>query len=121
MKELLTADPTGSLGELMNPDVKGIPASAYAQDVISHPAWAQYDILPVIDSDKTFLGALRHRTLRKFLLGRPDDPKSAYLSDALLQLWEAYALSGIGLMTALGDVLDASTAKPRPSHQQETP
>ena len=121
MKELLAAETTSPLGSMMNTDVKVIPASAYAQDVMLHPAWAHYDSLPVIDSDKTFIGALRHRTLRKFLQGRPDDPKSEYLSDALLQLWEAYSLSGIGLMTALGEVLEASTAKQRSQEQQEMP
>lgn len=120
MKELLAAEKTTPLASTINADVKVIPASAFAQDVMLHPAWAQYDSLPVIDSDKTFIGTLRHRTLRKFLQGRQGDPRSEYLSDALLQLWEAYSLSGIGLMTALGDVLDASAAKPRSPEQQET-
>jgi len=119
MKELLAAEPTCSLGAIMNPKVKGIPASANAQDAILHPAWAQYDSLPVFDSDKTFIGVLRHRTLRKSLQSRPDDPRQEFLSDALLQLWEAYALSGIGLMTVLGDVVDASSAESPSQEKQE--
>ena len=103
----------------MNPKVKGIPASANAEDAILHPAWAHYDSLPVFDSDKTFIGVLRHRTLRKFLQSTPDDPRSEFLSDALLQLWEAYSLSGIGLMTVLGDVVDASSAKFPSQEKQE--
>ena len=119
MKELLAAEPTCSLAAIMNPKVKGIPASANAQDAMLHPAWAQYDSLPVFDSDKTFIGVLRHRTLRKFLQSTPDDPRSEFLSDALLQLWEAYALSGIGLMTVLGDVVEASSAKSSSQENQE--
>jgi magnesium transporter len=121
MKELLAAAPACSLESMMNPHVKVIPASAYAQDVLLHPAWAQYDSLPVIDFDKTFIGALRHRTLRKYLQSRHDDPRREFLSDALLQLWEAYSLSGIGLMTALGDVLDSTNAMPPSPEGQETP
>ncbi len=109
MKELLAADPRGILKDIMTSKVKAIPSSTNAHDAILHPAWAQFDILPVIDSDKIFIGALRHRALRSFLQGRPGDPGSAYLSDALLQLWEVYSLSGIGLMTTLGDVLKASS------------
>lgn len=119
MKELLAAEPTCSLSAIMNPKVKGIPASANAEDAILHPAWAQYDSLPVFDSDKTFIGVLRHRTLRNFLQSTPDDPRSEFLSDALLQLWEAYSLSGIGLMTVLGDVVDASSAKSPSQEKQE--
>lgn len=119
MKELLAAEPTCSLEAIMNPQVKGIPASANAQDAILHPAWAQYDSLPVFDSDKTFIGVLRHRTLRKFLQSAPDDPRSEFHSDALLQLWDAYALSGIGLMTVLGDVVEASSAEFPSQEKQE--
>lgn len=108
MKELLAADPSSSLEHIMTANVKAIPSSTNAHDAILHPAWAQFDILPVIDSDKIFLGGLRHRALRRFLQGRLGDSESGYLSDALLQLWEAYSLSGIGLMTTLGDILQAS-------------
>jgi len=120
MKELLAAEATSPLAEIMNPQVKGIPASANAQDAILHPAWAQFDSLPVFDSDNTFIGVLRHRALRKFLQSAPDDPGSEFLSDALLQLWEAYALSGIGLMTVLGDVVEASSVTSTSQEKQES-
>jgi magnesium transporter len=109
MKELLGAEPTITVSSIMQQDVKAIPASANALDIVAHPAWAQYDSLPVIDQDRTFIGALRHRTLRQFLQSRSGEYQPAFLSDALLQLWEAYSLSGIGLMTALGESLSTST------------
>ncbi len=111
MKELLAANSASAIHTIMNPHVKGIPASTNAQDAVLHPAWTLYDSLPVFDSDMTFIGVLRHRTLRKFLQGTLHEPQSEFLSDALLQLWEAYSLSGIGLMTVLGDVMEASTTK----------
>lgn len=121
MKELLAAETSSLISSIMNSQVKGIPASASAQDSLLHPAWAQFDSLPVIDSDKTFIGALRHRTLRKFLQAQHGEYQPAYLSDALLQLWEAYSLSGIGLMTALGDVLATTTPPASAREEQETP
>lgn len=121
MKELLGAEPTITLSSIMQQDVKAIPASANALDIVAHPAWAQYDSLPVIDQDRTFVGALRHRTLRQFLQSRSGEYQPAFLSDALLQLWEAYSLSGIGLMTALGESLSTSTPPTPPRKEQETP
>ncbi len=121
MKELLGAEPTITVSSIMQQDVKAIPASANALDIVAHPAWAQYDSLPVIDQDRTFVGALRHRTLRQFLQSRSGEYQPAFLSDALLQLWEAYSLSGIGLMTALGESLSTSTPATPPRKEQETP
>ncbi|WNM59431.1 magnesium transporter MgtE N-terminal domain-containing protein [Candidatus Nitrospira allomarina] len=121
MKELLGAEPTITVSSIMRQDVKAIPASANALDIVAHPAWAQYDSLPVIDQDRTFIGALRHRTLRQFLQSRSGEYQPAFLSDALLQLWEAYSLSGIGLMTALGESLGTSTPPTSPRKEQETP
>ena len=121
MKELLGAESTITVSSIMQQDVKAIPASANALDIVAHPAWAQYDSLPVIDQDRTFIGALRHRTLRQFLQSRSGEYQPAFLSDALLQLWEAYSLSGIGLMTALGESLSTSTPPTSPRKKQETP
>ena len=121
MKELLAADPNALLSSIMNNTVKSIPASASAQDTLLHPAWALYDSLPVVDSDKTFIGVIRHRTLRQFLQSTTHEQHPAFLSDALLQLWEAYSLSGIGLMTALGDVLNTSATHELPPKEQDRP
>lgn len=121
MKELLGAESTITVSSIMQQDVKAIPASANALDIVAHPAWAQYDSLPVIDQDRTFIGALRHRTLRQFLQSRSGEYQPAFLSDALLQLWEAYSLSGIGLMTALGESLSTSTPPTSSRKEQETP
>ncbi|MDR4459800.1 MAG: CBS domain-containing protein [Nitrospirales bacterium] len=121
MKELLGAEPTITVSSIMQQNVKTIPASGNALDIVAHPAWALYDSLPVIDQDHTFIGALRHRTLRQFLRSRSGEYQPAFLSDALLQLWEAYALSGIGLMTALGEALTISTPSVSPQEEQETP
>jgi magnesium transporter len=121
MKELLVAQPTSTLASIMIQDVKVIPASANAIDIVAHHAWALFDSLPVIDQDKTFIGALRHRALRQFLQSTSTEYQPAFLSDSLLQLWEAYSLSGMVLMTTMGDLLTTSTAPVPNREEQETP
>lgn len=120
MKELLTAEPTSTLASIMMQDVKAIPSSANAMDIVAHHAWARFDSLPVIEQDKTFIGALRHRTLRQFLQSRSTEYQPAYLSDALLQLWEAYTLSGMVVMTTMGDLLTTAAPPVLVREEQET-
>ncbi len=120
MKELLAAPAETSLQAIMNPNVKMIPASANAQDLLLHPAWQVHDSLPVVEQGKAFVGVLRYRALKKFLEGRTHTREPEFLSDALLQLWEAYSLSGIGLMTTLGEVLNATRDQQLSRKQEET-
>ena len=94
--------------------------SANAIDIAAHHAWARFDSLPVIDQDNTFIGALRHRTLRQFLQSKSTEYQPAFLSDALLELWEAYSLSGMVLMTTMGDLLTATTPRVPDREEQET-
>ena len=120
MKELLAAHSETSLQSIMNTNVKMVPAFANAQDLLSHPAWQVHDSLPVVEQEKAFLGVLRYRTLKKFLETHTETREPEFLSDALLQLWEAYALSGIGLMTSLGEVLNATRDQQLSRKQKET-
>jgi len=121
MKELLTASPDSSLQSIMNPKVQTIPAVSNAQDLPSHPAWQVFDSLPVVEQGRSFIGVLRYRTLRTFIETRTEQASPEYFSDALLQLWEAYSLSGIGLMTTLGEVLQATTQQKPFEANKETP
>lgn len=120
MKELLVAEPTNTLASIMNQDVKFIPSSANAMDIVAHHAWARFDSLPVIDQDKTFIGALRHRALRQFLQSKSSEYQPAYLSGALLQLWEAYSLTGMVVMTTMGDLLTTAAPPLLDREEQET-
>jgi len=120
MKELLVADPTSTVASIMNQDVNVIPSSANAIDIVAHHAWGRFDSLPVIDQDKTFIGALRHRALRQFLQSKSSDYQPAYLSGALLQLWEAYSLTGMVVMTTMGDILTTAAPPVLDREEQET-
>lgn len=120
MKELLAAQAENSLQSIMNQNVKMVPASANAQDLLSHPAWHMHDSLPVVEPGKAFVGVLRYRALKNFLQAHTDTREPEFLSDALLQLWEAYSLTGIGLMTTLGEVLSATSDHKLSREQEET-
>lgn len=121
IKELLAADPHSLIETMMTSHVTAIPADANAQDLLSHPAWRVFDSLPVVEQGKYFLGALRHRVLQSISESQPDDAHQQFLSDALLQLWEAYSLSGIELMTGLAQVLKATATEKSSQTEKESP
>ncbi len=121
MKELLASDPHQSIETLMTAKVMAIPAEAHAQDLLSHPGWQVFDSLPVVEQGKYFLGALRYRVLRKLTESQPADHQDQFISDALLQLWEAYSLSGIELMTGLAQVLKSTGDLKASDTKKETP
>ncbi|MDX1410516.1 MAG: CBS domain-containing protein [Nitrospirales bacterium] len=121
MKELLASDPDRVIETLMTSKVMAIPAEAYAQDLLSHSGWQVFDSLPVVEQGKYFLGALRYRVLRKVTESQSEDHQDQFFSDALLQLWEAYSLSGIELMTSLAQVLRTTGDQKASDTKKETP
>ena len=120
MKELMTADPHTLIETIMTSNVTAIPADTHDKDLLSHLGWQVFDTLPVVEQGKYFLGALRYRVLRKVTESRQDDAHHEFLSDALLQLWEAYSLSGIELMTSLAQVLKATADQKSTETEKES-
>jgi magnesium transporter len=58
------ADPTTPLAEIMSAAPIHVMAWTGAPVLGRHPAWRDFDVLPVVDSHGVFLGVLRHRRLR---------------------------------------------------------
>jgi magnesium transporter len=76
-----------------------ISALADVADLRRHRAWADLDVLPVVDGRGRFIGALRHQALRRHT-GLPSPPDGAGTPlDTILQLAELYwsALSSVFL------------------------
>lgn len=121
MKELLASDPQQVIENLMTANVVAIPAEAHVQDLLSHPGWGVFDSLPVVEQRKYFLGALRYRVLRKVADSQPEASQDQFFSDALLQLWEAYSLSGIEIMTGLAQALKTTADQKASDTKKETP
>lgn len=120
LKQLLAADPNDLVGTVMSGELVSVAAASTAEELLSHPNWRMFHTMPVIDRNGAFLGALRYRTLRK-LEEKPqvkDGPGT--LSGTLIGLWEAYALTGIRVMTHVAEAMipdptdSAGSRKQRP-------
>jgi magnesium transporter len=99
LRELLVADPSDRLADLMASEPLRLVATADRALVVSHPGWRRVHALPVVDEDDRYLGALRYHTLRELeeelLRGRHEDRSTA---DALGDL---FAAGAAGLLEAL--------------------
>lgn len=121
MKELLVADPDEVVATVMRDQIESITADTLEGEVLQDPNWRLYHTLPVVDRERHFLGALRYRTLRRIEEQFAVSQTSHSLPDMLLQIWEAYALIGLCIMTDLAHVAEtgvAVTIKPDTQSQE---
>ena len=65
LRELLLADPGGTLGSIALREVLSIFAGEDRRAVLEHPAWREAHSLPVVDRRGVYLGAIRYRTWRR--------------------------------------------------------
>ena len=81
LRELLAADSATPVSTLMRRDVVCLRMDDSLASVGVHPGWMEFHILPVLDGQGRFAGALRHRTLRRETgvqdQGRPDQAGTA--------------------------------------------
>lgn len=105
LKQLLAADPNDLVGTVMSTKLVSVAASSTAEELLSHPNWRVFHTMPVVDRNGAFLGALRYRTLRMLEEKPPVTDGPGTLSSALIGLWEAYALTGIRVMTDLAEAM----------------
>lgn len=118
LKQLLAADPSDLVGTVMSCKLMSVAAASTAEELLSHPSWRVFHTMPVVDRNGAFLGALRYRTLR-MLEERPrssDGPGT--ISGALVALWEAYALTGIRVMTDVAEAMLPGPTDPPDSTKQ---
>ncbi|NKB81397.1 MAG: CBS domain-containing protein [Nitrospirales bacterium] len=103
MKQLLMGTPKDFIGSVMNDQVITIPASATHEELIKHPHWQQFHMLPVVDHDRVFLGVLRYQILQQVIEKTERQKPPGSLPAALIELWEAYSLAGIRILTELSE------------------
>ena len=118
-KQLLIAEPTQLVATIMTDQLETIPAEAAGEELLQHPQWRRYAILPVVDRDGALVGALRYQTLQR--VGDQSGVPAAgnVLSDALIQVWEVYALVGLRIMTDMAHVVETSMGEAPPPAPQE--
>ena len=112
MKALFMAEPQDVIATVMNDHVVAIPADLTKEEIVKHPHWQQFPTLPVVDRDGVFLGMLRYRTLQQVIEESSSRQVPGSLPGALLELWEAYSLIGIRVMTQLSNMTESNGPSP---------
>ena len=67
--ELMAARPKEALAAVMRRDLVRLDGRADLATVAVHPAWRDFDALPVVDAAGRLLGAIRHKTIRQMTFG----------------------------------------------------
>ena len=111
LKQLISSDTDHLIATIMTDNVITLSAEANIEEILQHPQWERFPTLPVVDRWGTFLGALRYRTLRGIEQEHVRNPDPGSLSQAFMQLWEAYSLAGIGIMTDMATSIESKTKK----------
>lgn len=65
IRELMAAAPKQTLAAVMHGEPVRLDANTDIATVAAHPAWRDFDALPVVDSAGRLVGAIRHRTIRR--------------------------------------------------------
>lgn len=65
MRELMLDDPGERIEATMQREVMRLQAGTPLAAVLAHPGWLEYQALPVVDEQGLFVGALRHKSLRR--------------------------------------------------------
>jgi magnesium transporter len=101
LRELMLASPRDHLSTVMHKRVESLPASATLAAILLHPGWREFHALPVTDAQKTFLGAIRYKTLKRLeqesARQRPPDESLT----ALLSLGELCWIGFGGMLAGL--------------------
>ena len=118
-KELLAASPDRRTARVMNEQIVTVAAESTEDELRQNPHWQLYHTLPVVDRQGRFLGALRYRTLRRIDAHLEAPPTAGPLPQALLQMWEAYALIGLRVMTDLAQAIETGVSENRPTLPKE--
>ena len=86
LRELLAGNPEVPVSTLMRRDVICLRMEDSLASVRVHPGWLEFHVLPVLDCEGRFAGALRYRTLRR-LAGGEDQGRPGRTGSALGELY----------------------------------
>ena len=105
LRQLLVDKSDHLVGTIMETQITTLSAEANLEEIIKHPEWSRFHTLPVVDRWGTFFGALRYRMLRRIEKDVEGKAPLGSVSDSLMQLWEAYSITGVRLMTDVAQTL----------------
>ena len=67
MRELMQAGPQERIDAVMRREVVRVGGNTPLPVILVHPGWLEYHVLPVVDENGLFIGALRHKNLRRLI------------------------------------------------------
>lgn len=112
LRELLLSDASQTLASVMRRDLMKVRADIDAASIEAHPGWQEYDALPVVDERGVFVGAIRHRSVRRLRTG--DGRRGDGMGGTMLSLAELYWIGIGGMLRGLtGPVASGSSGEER--------
>ena len=103
MRELMLADPSRRVSDVMSRDVARLRVDADRAQILSHPGWLTVHALPVVDRDGVFVGAIRYDTLRD--LQQQAAGRTAGVQATAAALGELYRTGISGVMSSAATLL----------------
>ena len=97
---LLTSSHHEKLHDVMNKKSQAVSVHALSESLLTHPGWKTRGRLPVIDRDKTLLGALEYRSIQE-TIGIRGMNNSPDAMENLLSLASLYWISMAELLSSL--------------------
>lgn len=110
-RELENADPAVALSTIMRSPPVQVQAWTEARALAGHPAWRDFDALPVVDRGGAFIGIVRHRRLRAGAQHGPVTETSSRPLTTFLDVAELYWAGLADLITIVGGAADVPQSK----------
>lgn len=104
-------EPTRKLSSLMTPNVECLNDQTPVASVQDHPIWSHFDMVPVVDAHNTYVGALRHKTVRRQTATESAKTGIDAAIATLLDLSEMYWSAGTHMMLGPGAAGPATTRR----------
>lgn len=101
LKELLLADESDTLEDLMITKISKILPDIQVKSIVNHPAWLKYRHIPVVDASSKLLGALSYKATRE-LQEDSKDSSTNEITETGNALGELYRIGLTGLLKSLG-------------------
>jgi magnesium transporter len=99
LHELLTAQPSSSVGAVMHRHVVSLSPAEPVQAVFTSPYWKEFHALPVTDADNVLLGVIRQKSLRRL-------QERSVQVDAVSGGLESFVATGALFSVTAGNLLD---------------
>jgi Mg/Co/Ni transporter MgtE len=100
-KAVWLAKPEESVVALMEADVLRLRSAAFVTRALNHPGWREHHMLPVVNNDGRFVGAVQHRDLRRWADEKASAPPPASPLALIINLGELYTMGLTAIMAGL--------------------